>query len=86
MKIQSYKTADSSKGWKENGISYMFQIEKMEDIFAINRKNATGKLGTDYTLNYDMRDDLPSIPLNKVPEWAIRGCFLHIFEGDHDNR
>ena len=71
---------------RDPGVSYLFQIKGMEDIFYVNRNNVSGKIGTSYTLDYDIDEKRPFLELNVVPDWAVHWCFLHVFEGDHYNR
>jgi hypothetical protein len=86
MRIQSFETRSSLSKNKDPGISYLFQLGGMEDIFYVNKNNITSKIATSYTLDYDMDDKKPSVSLDEVPEWATRWCLLHVFEGDHYNR
>jgi hypothetical protein len=87
MKIQSYGTTSNSVvPPKETGVSYLFQINGVEEIIYLNRSDQTGKVQTSWEMDYEIRDNLPFIPLEKVPKWARHWCFLHIFEGEHYNR
>ena len=86
MRIQSFETRSSLSKNRDPGVSYLFQPSWMEDVFYINRNNLNGEVATSYTLDYDLDDKRQNVPLSEVPEWAIRWCFLHVFEGDHYNR